>query len=175
MEYVVRDFLRTREPHLDLELADLVQECLLHWWCQRPRYKAGRGASMETFLRRVVTAKLLDLDRGVKAKKRGGGRAAVSLDQPLSEEPDSQTLADVLPDQADTVREATDRVSLEMALSRLSPQQRQIIAGLEAGYPKSRISQSLGIPRPTLYDDLNRIRQIFKDEGLNQILDGSDS
>ena len=174
--WVVRDFLRTRDGHPGLALDDLAQECLLHWWTKRSKYDGGRGASLETFLRTVVNTKLIDLERGINAQKRGGGRGEASLDQPLtSDEPDGDIVADTLPDPMDTAREAVERVSLEVALCRLSSRQKQIIAGLEARYPKSQISQILGIPRATFYDDLKRIRLIFRDEELNQFPEGSDS
>jgi RNA polymerase sigma-70 factor (ECF subfamily) len=174
--HVVRDFLSTRELHSDLELEDLVQECLLHWWVQKPKYRQSRGASIATFLRRVVNNKLFDLERGAKAQKRGQGRSSESLDQPLGEdEPEGDTLADYIADPANTEWEALHRVSLAAALSRLSPRQEQIINGLRDEYTVSQISRQLGVPRATLYDDLKRIRQIFRDEGLNQFLDESDS
>ena len=176
INHVVWDFLATRKPHPDLEREDLVQECLFHWWTQRPRYTETRGASIETFLRRVVQAKLIDLEREIKAQKRGSGRQADSLDRPLNlEEPDADALGDTVASNANTEGEATLQVSLEVALSRLSPQQKQIIVGLAEQDQMSHISQRLGVPRATLYDDLKRIRRIFQDEGLNQFLDGSDS
>ena len=176
INHVVWDFLATRKPHPDLEREDLVQECLIHWWTQRPRYTETRGASIETFLRRVVKAKLLDLERGANAQKRGCGRHADSLDRPLNlEEPDADALGNTVASNADTEGEATLQVSLEQALSRLSPQQKQIIAGLAEQYQMSQISQRLGVPRATLYGELERIRRIFRDEGLNQFLDWSDS
>lgn len=82
---------------------------------------------------------------------------------------------DTVADFADTARDATNRVSLRVALSLLSPQQKQIIAHLAAEYPMSQISQRLGVPRATLYDDLKRIQKIFRDEGLNPYLSQSDS
>jgi hypothetical protein len=39
----------------------------------------------------------------------------------------------------------------------------------------SQISRSLGIPRPTLYDELNRIKQVFQDQGLAPYLEVSDT
>jgi len=176
IRHVVRDFLSTRQPHPALEQEDLAQECLLHWWLQRPRYTPSRGASLETFLRRVVKAKLLDLERGARAEKRGSGRQADSLDRPLNEEePDANTLGDTVADAADTEGEATLRVSLEAARSRLSPRQRQLLEGLLEEYPMTHLSQRLGVPRATLYDELERIRRIFRDEGLHQFLDSSDT
>ena len=76
--FVVRDFLRTREPHPDLAMEDLNQECLIHWGLHRPKYDEDRGASLDTFLRRVVKAKLSDLEKAIKAQKRGRGRRADS-------------------------------------------------------------------------------------------------
>ena len=176
VHHVVRDFLRIRTPHPDLELEDLVQEALFHWWAQRPRYTAERGASMETFLRRVVRGKLQDLERGIKAQKRGRGRGPASLDQPLTEdEPEGDTLGDTMADSADTEGAALYRVSLQAALAHLNPQQKQLMAGLAEGYSMSQISQRLGVPRATLYDQLDRVRRIFRDEGLSQFLDKSDS
>ncbi|MFQ6029237.1 MAG: hypothetical protein ACE5Q6_17300 [Dehalococcoidia bacterium] len=67
------------------------------------------------------------------------------------------------------------RLSLEAARSRLSPRQRQLLEGLLSEYPMSHLSQRLGVPRATLYDELERIRRIFRDEGLHQFLDESDS
>jgi RNA polymerase sigma factor (sigma-70 family) len=176
IKYVVRDFLSARERHPVWEYEDLVQECLLHWWAQRPRYTQSRGASIETFLRRVVKAKLIDLERGARAQKRGSGRRPASLDQPLAEdELEGDTLGDFIGDPADTEWEALHQVSLEAALSRLSPRQKQIIAGLQEEYTVSQISQRLGVPRATLYDDLKRIRQVFRDEGLASYLNPSDT
>lgn len=172
INHVVRDFLATRERQPDLELEDLVQESLLHWWTQRPKYNPQRGASIETFLRRVVKAKLTDIERVVRAQKRGGGRPAASLDQPISDDQaESDTLGNVLAGSADTAREATSRLSIHQALSRLTPRQRELISGLNAGLPMSQVSQALNVPRPTLYDELKRIRQVFRDEGLSPFLD----
>jgi RNA polymerase sigma factor (sigma-70 family) len=176
INHLVRDFLSSRSRHPDLELEDLVQEALFHWWAQRPRYTQSRGASIETFLRRVVRARLQDRERGIKAQKRDRGRGPASLDQPLAEdEPQGDTLADTIAGPADTAGTALYRVSLEAALARLNSRQKQIIAGLAQGYFMSQLSQRLNIPRATLYDQLDRVRRIFRDEGLSQFLDESDS
>jgi DNA-directed RNA polymerase specialized sigma24 family protein len=176
VKHVVRDFLSTRVRHPDLEPEDLLQECLFHWWSQRPRYTQSRGAPIENFLRRVVKAKLLDLERGIKAQKRGQGHGPASLDRPLAEdEPQGDTLGDTIADSADTEWSAMYRVSLGVVLARLNPQQKQLMAGLAEGYSMSQMSRRLHIPRATLYDQLDRVRRIFRDEGLSQFLDDSDT
>ena len=163
---LVGDILSTRARQPDLEREDLVQECLLHWWEQRGRYDPDRGASQRTFLRRVVEAKLLDIERGVRSQKRGGGQSPDSLDRPVNDEPDSATLAELLPDSTDIEGEAITEVTLGAALARLTPAQRKLISGLRVGNSMAELSQKLDVPRATLYDELKRIRQVFCDEGL---------
>lgn len=92
----VKDFLETRSG-ADLDADDLSQEALIHWWLQRDRYSPARGASRQTFLRRVVDAKLLDVQRERMAKKRGGGDRALSLDMAIAPDSDT-TLGDTVAD-----------------------------------------------------------------------------
>jgi hypothetical protein len=67
-ERVVRGFLATRQPFGALAFEDLIQECLTHWWLQRPRYSAERGASRATFMRRVLKAlEVGELEERVRA------------------------------------------------------------------------------------------------------------
>lgn len=170
--HVVRDFLSTRRPHPDLEFDDLVQECLLHWWSQRSRHSQERGASLTTFLRRVVKAKLIDIERGIRAQKRGGGRVAQSLGKSLMpDDPDASTLGDTIRDSTDVESEAMLQITLRKALARLTPRQRRLTSGLSAGTSMSELSKALGVPRPTLYDEMKRIQQVFCDEGLAPYLE----
>ncbi len=157
---------------MDLEFDDLVQEALLHWLSQRPRYSPERGASLATFLRRVVNAKLLDIERGIRAQKRGGGSSAESLERQLTpDDPDSGTLGDTIQGTDDVESEAVMQVTLQKALNRLTPRQRSIISGMQEGIPMSQLSRALGMSRPALYDELERIRRVFRDEGLAPYLE----
>ena len=58
----------------------------------------------------------------------------------------------------------------EDLLSRLSLGQRRLALGLEAGMSMSEIGRLLDLPRGTLCDELERIRKIFRDEGLEEFL-----
>lgn len=170
VELLVFDFLSSRTALPGFEVDDLMQECLLHWWSQRQRYKETRGASKKTFMRRVVKAKLIDIERVLKAGKRGGGQHPLSLDAPLSQEGgDDQTLGDLVP-AGETGDEVMSSVMREHLLSRLAPGQRRLALGLEAGMSMSEISKRLDVPRTTLYDELERIRRVFRDEGLEEFL-----
>ena len=147
-----------------------MQECLLHWWAQRQHYKETRGASKKSFMRRVVKAKLIDIERTMKAGKRGGGHHPLSLDGPLSDEAgEKTTLGDTVPAR-ETDIEVMSSVIRDHLLSRLSPGQRRLALGLEAGMSMSEISRRLDVPRTTLYDELERIRQVFRDESLEEFL-----
>jgi DNA-directed RNA polymerase specialized sigma24 family protein len=167
---LVYDFLSSRTAFPRFEADDLMQECLLHWWSQRQRYKETKGASKETFMRRVVKAKLIDIERTMKAGKRGGGQHPLSLDAPLSHEAGQEkTLGDTLP-AGDTGGEVMSSVMREHLLLRLAPGQRRLALGLEAGMSMSEISKRLDVPRTTLYDERRRIEKVFRDEGLEEFL-----
>lgn len=173
IRHVVLDFLSTRpRPRtLDLEVDDLVQEAQLHWWLQRPKYQARRGASVETYLRHVVNAKLTDLERVARAQKRGAGVEESSLDAPLSAAGnDGGTLGDLVPGTDDTAAEAEFEVIRTQALSRFTRRQRDLVLGLEQGHSISEVSRRPGVPRPTLHDELKRIQLVFRDEGLAPFL-----
>jgi len=82
---LVEDFLATRRPFRDLDADDLLQECLARWWLKRRHYSEDRGASLATFMRRVLKARLVDIDRRERATKRGGTPSRC-LSMPGSEE-----------------------------------------------------------------------------------------
>ena len=125
---------------------------------------------MRTFLRTVVKAKLIDIERTMKATKRGGGQHPLSLDAPLSHEAgEERTLSDTVPAR-ETDSEVMSSVIREQLLSRLTRRQRRLALGLEAGMSMSEIGRRLAVPRGTLYDELERIRQVFRDESLEEFL-----
>ncbi len=151
----------------NVEFADLLQECLHHWWSRRDRYDERRGASRKTFLRIVVGAKLLDLARGWKAENRGAGLRPLSLDTPISpDDLEGPTLAEMLPAQEDMGSDVAAVADWNKLIARLSDRQRRIIAGVSTGMTKTDLSRQFRISRDTLYEELKRIRQVFRDEGL---------
>ena len=169
---LVEDFITERRPPTDIEFDDLYQECLQQWWSQRDRYDEHRGASRSTFLRRVVRAKLQDIARGWKAGKRGSGHRPFSLDAPISrDDPDGPTLTEMLPSQERLETDLAGLLDLRQITARLSDRQRRIIAGVTAGMKKTDLSGQLGISRDTLHDELRRIRQTFREEGLAEHLE----
>ncbi len=139
----------------------------MHWWSRRDRYDEHRGASRKTFLRKVVRAKLLDLARGWKAEKRGSGLRPLSLDTPISpDDLEGPTLAEMLPAQEDMGSDVAAIADWNKLIALLSDRQRRIIEGVKAGMTKTDLSKQFRISRDTLYEELKRIRQVFRDEGL---------
>jgi RNA polymerase sigma factor (sigma-70 family) len=168
--HVVREFLSAREGSMNLSRRDMFpdffQEAALHWWQRRAQYNPERGASRATFLRRVVGAHLRDLEREMKAMKRGGGIHPLSLDRRTGDE-GAQTLGDLLEDERNTV---WVEARLTDATAMLSPRQRQIVEALREGANRTEAAARAGISRETLYQELKRIRGIFIDAGLEEFL-----
>lgn len=173
----VAAFLTRRRPSVDLEPDDLKQQCLLHWWRRRDRHNPSRGASKKTFMATVVRAKLADIGRAVKAQRRGGASAVLSLDVPTTsyEEglPLAETIGDPNPamDPEKAAVRADLRAHIEGAAHLLTPRQRQLLDGLLRGYKITEISERLAVSRPTIHEDVKRIRKAFRDEGLHEFVD----
>jgi RNA polymerase sigma factor (sigma-70 family) len=175
-ERVVQDFLATRRPFSALTFEDLVQECLTHWWVKR-HYSEARGASLATFMRRVLKAKLSDIERQQRAAKRGGYTEPLSLDAPLSsDKADRATLGDLIRDgsQERSPEQVAERGVLrdriEHAYQLLTSRQRQLVQGLASDASMSDLSRQLGISRATLHDERRRIEKAFHNEGLEEFL-----
>ncbi len=148
-----------------LEVDDLMQECLLHWYRVRGSYKPGRGSSAKTYMGRVLRHLLHDvLDQQLTLKRRGSHLSA-SLDETLSEGVGAE--GEVSAEEADL----SLRIDLERALEKLSPLQQRICELLKQGYPASEISRNLGRGRASIYDEIGQVRKVFCDEGLTEYLD----
>lgn len=126
-------------------------------------------------MRRVLLRKLLSIERAAETAKRGSGTMPLSLDRPLeSEEDDDLTLGGRLEDPGprpgDEAQATELRERIEDASRLLTPRQRRLIQGLYADRSISDLGRALGVSRPTLYDELRRIRQAFRDQGLEAYL-----
>ena len=146
-----------------MEAADLQQEVIAHWLAVRRGYEPERGATLATYLRRVAKAKLIDTEREVKAQKRGGGIRPWSLDAPVSSDSDAAVLGESLPASLDVEMEVDAKLRREWLLLQLSPFQRAVATGLEAGYAPAELALILGKSRSTIYAELQRIKFAFKD------------
>jgi RNA polymerase sigma factor (sigma-70 family) len=157
------------------EFDDLVQECLLHWITIRHRIgPRDDGKPPVAYLAQVVRNKLTDLIRELLSDKRAGDPGALSLEGPVNGDEDDLTLGDILADSTseDPAQSGIDlrdiRIDLRRALQGLTPAQQALCRLLgDEGASVKAASEQLGIPRGTLYEEINRIRQRFEAFGLD--------
>lgn len=154
-----------------------MQECLVHWLSVRGDIDPSRATTRTAFMARVVHNKLMDLVRERESDKRRASYDSVSLDEPLGEHEGSSSMLahtdDAQNEQQGRALGEDARIDLANALNRLTPRQRRLCQLLrEHGLNVQEASRKLGIPRPTLYDELKRIRKVFAALGLKDYLKG---
>ena len=128
---------------------DLLQEVLIHWHQARDRHQDDRGASLRTFMNRVVENRLKEIARAADTDKRRVDQEVISDDD--LELPAPATHNDL-------------KTDLAKVLQHLTPQQRSILGLLAQDTSKSQAAKTLGIHRDTLYEEIKRIRKIFEDK-----------
>lgn len=139
------------------DIASELMAQLLEVW---DRFDPERG-SREAFINQVVSTRLLSLLRERRAQKRRG------TPRPLD------AADDIVIDRSwsgDAWRRKIDlRVDLEIAFSKLNARQRSLCEQMlrEALTPAAK---ELGVPRSTLRYVALKVRQIFRDAGLEEYL-----
>jgi len=162
--------LKMEEPN------DLYQECFTHWFFKRGQYDRTAGASRQTFVAKVVRRRLIDLVRERESDKRKASYIADSLDEPIGNEEDSPTLADMIDESAvaggssDPFFRVDLGIDLSRVLKRLTPRQRRIWQLRKEGFTVTEASRLLKTSRSTLHDELKRIGKLFEKEGLKEYL-----
>ncbi|MBX3316680.1 MAG: sigma-70 family RNA polymerase sigma factor [Phycisphaeraceae bacterium] len=136
--------------------ADITVYLLSVW----DRFDPQRG-TREAFINTVVTTHSVSLLRKRKAKKRGGSRPTGDADP--SECPDPRTDGDAAERHSDL------KADLEVVMEHLSPMQQRLVNRLMRDAVKP-VADALGMPRSTLRGHCRRMRDIFKDAGLEDYL-----
>lgn len=156
---------------------DLLQECLIHWFSAKDDYDPSREATQKTFMGRIIRNKLIDLVREREADKRKIAHLTVSLDEPIGNDEDAQTLMDKIDEGAiadaptDPFWEIQLKIDLSKVLKKLAPHQKKLCRLIgKKGLSVKEASEYLKTPRSTVYDELKRIRTIFMKEGLEKYL-----
>lgn len=145
----------------------LLQESFSHWYFMRGRFNPEKGASIKTYMRRVVSRRLNDIRKKEWAEKRRENHFTVPLDVPISDS--GAFLKDVIPD--DRTPEADDlRRDVERVMSKLNPFQQQICRLLGHGYSVREAERKLGKSKSSIYEEKIKLRQIFANEGLREYL-----
>jgi RNA polymerase sigma factor (sigma-70 family) len=179
---IVKRLVAERARHLDAPFAedydDLLQECLLQWVSVRQRWSVEAVADRKRLLTNVVRNRLNDLARQATAGKRFGGQVCLSLDAPLGDGEDADTLGETLtaedcdlPALGERFESVEWRLDLVRALAELSPWQQRICELIAQGdLSMHEIAERLGIPRSTVYYHLQVIREQLAVFGLADYL-----
>lgn len=147
---------------------DLVQECLIQWSLARQTYHPEKAASRQTHMSQVVRHRLQDIIDKQLAEKRKADRLAASLDEPISEE--GLTLKDMIPTPDSIEVDLCLRLDLERAMAKLTIFQKRLCVLLQQGYNVTEIAATLHKARPTIYDEIARLKKTFADAGLDEYL-----
>lgn len=142
------------------EMEPFASEVLARLLAVWESYDATRGPR-EAFINTVVSNLISSLLRERYAQKRRG------TTQPLD------GVADLLVDRATSASRQEHiinlRIDLANVLPRLTPFQSQIVDLLQRD-ALTPVAEQLGIPRRTLRDQCARIRDVFRDAGLEEYL-----
>lgn len=155
---------------LDIDdFEDILQECLTHWLVVRDKYNSSSEASQQTFMACVFRNKLNDIVKDHNRECRRGSQIVISLDEPLFEEADSPTLLDAMSDDSEGISEL--KIDLSHVYKQLTPAQKRLCALLgDGGFNINEASEILKKPRGTVYEEINRIKAIFRKERLDEYL-----
>ena len=161
------------------DLPDIEQELRSHLWQRSPRFNPARS-SWPTFANRVLANKARTMLRDSRTAKRSPSRLSRSLNEEVDDgEGGTAELQDVL--DAETYLALTGRsgpsdferadlrTDMERLLAELSPRE-IVICHLIAAMSKNEAAAVLGIHRSTLHREVQRLRDRFRDAGLDDYL-----
>jgi RNA polymerase sigma-70 factor (ECF subfamily) len=151
---------------------DLVDECLKHWFFLRDTVRPEEEEKRRAYMVRIVKNKLTDIVRRRRASKCNEYFQAVSLDQFLEDNSDSPFLAHPTQhDPCDEVHLSDLQSKLDQVFKKLNPQQQEVYTAIFDGQLTiTEVSLRLNLHRSTVYDEINRIKKIFENEGLRTFL-----
>jgi len=151
---------------------DLVDECLKHWFFMRDTVKPEDEDRRRAYMVQIVKNQLTDIVRSRRSEKRNEFFQAISLDQFLEDNPESPFLAHPFQQSQDkNIDSANLKEKIDNAIKKLSPQQKKVFFALQGGeLTITQISVRLKVHRATIHNEINRIREVFENEGLRKYL-----
>jgi RNA polymerase sigma factor (sigma-70 family) len=176
---LVSEYRRRSRTLQHYEFDDLAQECLLHWLTVRAGLAHDPDNPPLGYMAKVLRNWLADLVRKRGTDKRSGDLETLSLDAAIDGSEDGLTLAEMLDvsnsGSADGDIETHHHMRLDLLQTclELTPSQQRLCLLLgEEGLSVKAAAEQLGIPRSTLYEEINRIRKLFAEHGLEIYLRG---
>lgn len=152
---------------------DLLQECLIHWYFKKGHYDQSKLVACKTFMSQVIENKLKDILEVKERQKHKTIFKSVSIDDLLNGIDDDsycQQLA-IDDERFKSILKSDINLILLSALEKLSGRQQELCRLIrEEGLSLNQVSKKLNIPRATLYDEVLRIREVFRKEGLKDYL-----
>lgn len=176
MREIICSIRKAQNEYLSLRkegFEDLLQECLIHWFFIKDQYRPESGTSERTFLNRVTRNKLVDLIRRRGANKRRVLYMSESLDAMGDDEESFGVTEEILMVEEQVVSKITTAnlpEAISKATANLSFRQKQICRYLSEGMSQVKVGEKMNISRATLQDEIKRIREVFRKEGLEEFL-----
>ena len=178
---LVRKFKAKREFLEREDTQDLLQRCLSHWYFKKEKFDPLRKVKRETFMSTVIENFLEDINKYNERLRRRedslsvpfSSTDGVDFDDDFEQELDMNDSSDV-PVEDKNFREVinTDlKRLLAKAKNRLSKRQLELCRLFQQeGLSMRSVSKKMNLPRATLFDEILRIREVFRQEGLKDYL-----
>ena len=166
---LVRKARRSWKKYSDrIEEDDLIHDCLLQWIKVRHRYTEKRNASKKTYMSKVITNHLKNIIRKANSSHEKVNHVAFSIHASASD--DDRSFEEQIPSDTSYLLIGIQDDIAEV-LSKLTPIQKSLCSLLtQPGANKKKAAEELGIHRSLAYRELDRIRDIFEQEGLKEYL-----
>lgn len=148
----------------------LLSGCLVHWHGRRRTYRKGKGASRTTYMSKLLKRHLMDIIKKELAEKRKTDRLSLSLDQLLNPADPEITLLDEIACDLIDDRDNALALDLQGSFEKLTPFQRELCLLLSESVSKRDIASRLGRSRDTIYEEIKRIKEIFRKDHLQEYL-----
>ena len=177
IRYKARQLVR-RSEFSESDQEDIEQEIVLDLLCRLPRYDARR-AQRNTFIARIIEHKVAALIDYRRAAKRDFLREGTSLNRDIADGEGRTTDAIQTVDHETYLRrlgipfrsERDDvnlRLDLESALQRL-PEDLRSLCEMLRSMSVQEVAKATGIPRPSVYDAIKRVKARLVEEGFEEI------
>ncbi len=161
---------------LDIEgFDDLLQECLTHWHFSKESYDPSTGANIRTFMSRVLEHKLQHIIEKLTTHKRKISSNCVSLDiQALDD--DSLICSEWFSKEKSLDSDLSSygaelKIDISQCTQQLTFRQQELCRLLsKEGLSIKEASEVLRIPRSTLYEDIKRIKAVFRNKNMGEYI-----
>jgi len=173
---LINKFKKKYECLKNEDFEDLLQECLSEWSSAKKGYDPKHKVPQKTYMGRVVRNTLVNIVREKESDKRKVEYVSVSLNEPLEDVKDSPALIDTIPGSSNEPLDISLKSELNEKLSnvlqKLTPEQRKLCKLLKKeDLNINKASKYFLKHRTSIYDEVKRIRKVFRKEGLEDYLE----